>query len=45
MIMPGQIVPDNVPIYTRQDGSGSAMVNGHPVIVSPNSSRIVRVVR
>jgi hypothetical protein len=43
--MPGQVVPENVPIFIRPDGSGSAMVNGHPVIVGPNSSRIVRVVR
>jgi hypothetical protein len=45
MIMPGQVVPNNVPVFIRQDGSGSAMVNGHPVIVGPNSSRIVRVIR
>jgi hypothetical protein len=44
-IMPGQIVPQNVPVFTRPDGSGSAFVDGHPVIVSPNSNRIVRVVR
>jgi hypothetical protein len=43
--MPGQVVPENVPVFTRPDGSGSATVNGHPVIVSPNSNRIVRVVR
>jgi hypothetical protein len=43
--MPGQVVPKNVPVFTRPDGSGSAMVNGHPVIVSPDSNRIVRVVR
>ena len=36
--MPGQVVPENMPIFIRPDGSGSAMVNGHPVIVGPNSS-------
>jgi hypothetical protein len=44
-VLPGQVVPGNVFIYTRPDGSGSAFVDGHPVIVSPNSNRIVRVVR
>jgi hypothetical protein len=44
-VMPGQVVPQNVPVFTRPDGSGSAIVDGHPVIVSPNSNRIVRVVR
>jgi hypothetical protein len=44
-VMPGQIVPQNVPVFTRPDGSGSAFVDGHPVIVSPNSNRIMRVVR
>ena len=43
--MPGQVVPENVFIFTRSDGSGSAMVNGRSVIVGPNSNRIVRVVR
>jgi hypothetical protein len=43
--MPGQIVPENVPVFTRQDGSGTAFVNGHRVIVSPNSNRISRVVQ
>jgi hypothetical protein len=43
--MPGQIVPDSVPVFTRPDGSGTAYVDGHRVIVSPNSNRIVRVVQ
>jgi hypothetical protein len=43
--MPGQVVPENVFIFTRPDGSGSAVVNGRSVIVGPNSNRIVRVVR
>jgi hypothetical protein len=42
--MPGQVVPANVPVFTRQDGSGTAYINGHRVIVSPNSNRIIRVV-
>jgi hypothetical protein len=40
----GQVVPENLHIFTRQDGSGSAFVNGHRVIVGPNSNRIVRVI-
>ena len=42
--LPGQVVPENLHIFTRQDGSGSAFVNGHRVIVGPNSNRIVRVI-
>jgi hypothetical protein len=42
--MPGQIVPDSVPVFTRQDGSGTAYVDGHRVVVSPNSNRILRVI-
>jgi hypothetical protein len=42
--MPGQVVPENLPVFTRQDGSGSAFVNGHRVIVGPNSNRILRVI-
>ena len=45
MPMPGQVVPENVPVFTRPDGSGTAFVNGRSVIVSPNSNRIVRVIR
>jgi hypothetical protein len=44
-VMPGQVVPENVPVLPRQDGSGTAWVDGHQVILSPNSSRISRVVR
>jgi hypothetical protein len=44
MTLPGQVVPDSVPVFTRQDGSGTAYVNGHRVIVSPNSTRILRVI-
>jgi hypothetical protein len=43
--VPGQVVPRNVPVLARQDGSGTAFVNGHRVIVGPNSNRILRVVQ
>jgi hypothetical protein len=29
-VLPGQVVPGNVFIYTRPDGSGSAFVDGTP---------------
>ena len=44
-VTPGQVVPPTVPMTTRQDGSRSAIVNGHRVILGPNSDRIVRVVQ
>ena len=44
-VTPGQVLPRNVPVMIRPDGSGAAMVNGHRVIVGPNSDRIVRVVQ
>jgi hypothetical protein len=44
-VMPGQVVPDNVPVVLRPDGGGTAFVDGHRVIVGPNSNRIVRVIR
>jgi hypothetical protein len=44
-VIPGQVVPENVLILPRQDGSGTAWVNGHQVIVGPTSSRISRVIR
>jgi hypothetical protein len=44
-VMPGQVVPETVPVLPRQDGSGMAWVDGHQVIVGPNSNRISRVVR
>jgi hypothetical protein len=43
-VTPGQVVPETVPIFPRQDGSGTAFVDGHRVIVSPNSNRITRVI-
>jgi hypothetical protein len=42
--LPGQVVPEAVPVFQRQDGSGSAFVNGHRVLVGPNSNRILRVI-
>jgi hypothetical protein len=44
-VTPGQVLPRNVPVMIRPDGSGAAIVNGHRVIVGPNSDRIVRVVQ
>jgi hypothetical protein len=41
-IMPGQVVPQDTVITPRPDGTGSAWINGHHVIVGPNSSRILR---
>jgi hypothetical protein len=43
--MPGQVVPENLPVFTRPDGSGTAFVGGHRVIVGPNSNRILRVIQ
>jgi hypothetical protein len=45
MVMPGQVVPEEVPVFVRPDGSGAAFVAGQRVIVSPNSNRIMRVVQ
>jgi hypothetical protein len=39
----GQVVPDNVPVTPRPGGMGTAFVNGHRVLVDPNSNRIMRV--
>jgi hypothetical protein len=38
-------LPQNVPIMPRPGGDGTAWVNGHQVLVGPNSNRIVRVIR
>ena len=45
VVMPGQIVPQNVPIMPQPGGAGTAWVNGHQVLVGPNSDRILRVIR
>jgi hypothetical protein len=44
VVMPGQVVPQDVPVFTRPDGSSTAFVAGRRVIVGPNSNRILRVV-
>ena len=43
-VVPGQIVPQNVPITQRPGGFGTAFVDGHRVLVGPNSDRILRVI-
>ncbi len=40
---PGQLVPEDVPVMPRPGGQGTAFVNGHRVLVDPNSNRILRV--
>jgi hypothetical protein len=45
MVMPGQVVPETVPIFVNPDGSGTAFVAGQRVITSPNSNRILRVLQ
>jgi hypothetical protein len=42
-VTPGQVVPENVPVMPRAGGMGSAVVNGHRVLVDP-SNRILRVI-
>src|SRR6185437_4441929 len=42
-VAPGQIVPQNAPITPRMGGMGSATVNGHRVLVDPNTNRVLRV--
>jgi hypothetical protein len=44
VVMPGQVVPGDLPVFTRSDGSSTAFVAGRRVIVGPNSNRILRVV-
>ena len=44
IVMPGQVVPEEVPVFVNPDGSGTAFVDGRRVITSPNSNRISRVV-
>jgi hypothetical protein len=44
MVMPGEVVPEELHIFIRPDGSGAAFVAGQRVIVSPTSNRILRVV-
>lgn len=42
-ITPGQALPDDVQVLPREGGMGSALVNGHRVVVDP-SNRILRVI-
>jgi hypothetical protein len=42
-IAPGQFVPQNVTITPRPGGAGSAYIDGHRVLVDPNTNRILRV--
>jgi hypothetical protein len=42
-VMPGQVVPQNVTVYPQPGGTSSAFVDGHRVLVDPNSTRILRV--
>jgi Protein of unknown function (DUF3300) len=38
VVMPGQMVPQNVPVRPRPGGQGTALVEGHRVLVDPNST-------
>jgi hypothetical protein len=42
-LAPGQVVPQNVPITPNTGGNGSAYINGHRVLVDPNTNRVLRV--
>jgi hypothetical protein len=39
----GQVVPETSPVIRQPGGIGSASVNGHRVLVDPNTNRIIRV--
>ena len=41
---PGQAVPRNTPVMSQPGGMGTAFVNGHRVLVDPNTNRILRVI-
>lgn len=43
-VVPGQVVPRDVPVIPRMGGKGTAFVGGHRVLVDPNSNRILRVI-
>jgi hypothetical protein len=42
-VTPGQVVPQNVPITPQPGGNGSAFIQGHRVLVDPNTNRVLRV--
>ena len=42
-VIPGQVVPQSVPIMPQPGGQGTAFVDGHRVLVEPNSNRILRI--
>ena len=42
-VSPSQIVPQNVPVTPQPGGMGSAFINGHRVLVDPNTNRVMRV--
>jgi hypothetical protein len=42
-IAPGQVVPQNVPVKPQWGGTGSAFIDGHRVLVDPNTNRVLRV--
>jgi hypothetical protein len=43
-VSPGQVVNRSTPMTPHMDGMGVAVVNGHRVLVDPNSRRIMRVI-
>jgi hypothetical protein len=42
-VAPGQVVPEDVQVMPRAGGLGSAIIDGHHVLVDP-SNRILRVI-
>ena len=42
-LTPGQVVPEDVQVMPRAGGLGSAVIDGHRVLVDP-SNRILRVI-
>jgi hypothetical protein len=42
-VMSGQVVPQDVQVTPRAGGQGTAIINGHRVLVDPNSNRVLHV--
>jgi hypothetical protein len=42
-VAPGQVVSKSAPVIVRPGGLGTSFVDGHRVLVDPNSNRILRV--